>query len=81
MGSMSIMGDRGRLTTCLTLGFRCLPRYGNDLRRQYNRLLSEIARSDLLSFLLSQILKRKVQIGKLDYDLWKDILEANYALS
>lgn len=75
------MGDRGRLTTCLTLGFRCLPNYGNDLRMQYNRILSEIAKSDLLSFLVSQIVKRKVPVNKLDPDLWKDILEANYSLS
>ena len=48
---------------------------------QYNRILSEIAKSDLLSFLVSQIVKRKVPVNKLDPDLWKDILEANYALS
>ena len=48
---------------------------------QYNRILSEIAKSDLLSFLVSQIVKRKVPVNKLDPDLWKDILEANYSLS
>ena len=61
--------------------FRCLPNYGNDLRRQYNQIMSEIAKSDMLSFLVSQIVKRKVTVAKLDPDLWKDILEANYALS
>ena len=61
--------------------FRCLPNYGNDLRMQYNRILSEIAKSDMLSFLVSQIVKRKVPVTKLDPDLWKDILEANYSLS
>ena len=75
------MGVKGRLTTCLTIGFRVLPNYGNDLRMQYNRILSEIAKSDLLSFLVSQIVKRKVPVNKLDPDLWKDILEANYSLS
>ncbi len=38
--------------------FRCLPTYGNDLRRQYNRCLYLIAKSQLLSFLLSQLIKR-----------------------
>ena len=56
MGSMSIMGDRDRLTTCLTLGFRCLPNYGNDLRIQYNTILSEIAGSNLLAYLVSGLL-------------------------
>lgn len=61
--------------------FRCLPNYGNDLRRQYNQILSDIARSNLLSFLISQIMGRIVPINKGDPDLWKDVLEANYALS
>ena len=78
---MSIMGDRGRLTTCLTFGFRVLPNYGNDLRRQYNRLLAEVAQSDLLSFLVSQIVKRRITVSKIDPDLHVDILNANYSLS
>lgn len=61
--------------------FRCLPQYGNDLRRQYNIQLATIAKSDLLSFIMSQVLGEKVTIGKLDPDLWKDIGETEYALS
>lgn len=61
--------------------FRCLPQYGNDLRRQYNIQLKEIAQSDLLGSLISQILGRKVHIGKLDPTLSDDILDTNYALS
>lgn len=61
--------------------FRCLPNYGNDLRKQYNLQLHLIARSNLLSFLLSQLLHRKVSIGKLNPGMIPDILEANYALS
>lgn len=65
----------------LTNGFRCLPNYGNDLRKQYNIQLASIAKSNLLSFLISQILGRTVTIGKADPDLWKDVLHTNYALS
>ena len=61
--------------------FRCLPNYVNDLREQYNRQLMLIAKSDLLSFLLSQIMGKKIKIGKLDTDLWKDIMDSDYALS
>ena len=58
-----------------------LPRYGNDLRRQYNQLLAEVSRSDLLSFLISQIVKRRITVSKIDPDMFDDILETNYALS
>ena len=61
--------------------FRCLPNYGNDLRKQYNILLSNIAKSELLSFLITQIKKKPIKVGKLDKNLWKDILDADYALS
>lgn len=61
--------------------FRALPNYGNDIRRQYNLLLASIAKSGLLSNLLSQITGRKMEVGKLDGNLWKDIVNTNYALS
>lgn len=61
--------------------FRCLPQYGNDLRKQYNQILSDISRSNLLSDILSQITGRVINTGKLDNSLWKDILHADYALS
>lgn len=61
--------------------FRCLPNYGNDLRRQYNNLLAEIAESTLLSFIVSQMCHRHVPIIKMDISLGKDIRNANYALS
>lgn len=61
--------------------FRCLPNYGNDLRSQYNLQLYLIAKSDLLSYLLSQLLKQPVSIGKLDPTMANDILNTEYALS
>lgn len=61
--------------------FRCLPNYGNDLRQQYNLQLQLIGKSNLLQFLVSQLLGRNVTIGKLDADMWKEISNAEYALS
>lgn len=61
--------------------FRCLPNYGNDLRRQYQLQLYYIARSDMLSFLLTQIMGRDVKVGKQDPTMFNDILHSNYALS
>lgn len=61
--------------------FGCLPHYGNDLRLQYNLQLKMIAGSDILSSIISQLIGRRIQIGKLDPTLPADIMEANYALS
>lgn len=60
--------------------FRVHPNYGNDLRKQYNLQLSLIARSDMLSFLLSQIIGKNVPINK-QGDFADEILNTNYALS
>lgn len=61
--------------------FRVHPNYGNDLRQQYNLQLMLIARSNLLQNLLSQIVGRQLNIGKLDPNMWRDIAKTNYALS
>lgn len=62
--------------------FRCLPKYGNDLRIQYNRILAEITRSKMLQFLLRQIMKKdSVVVNQLNPTMWLDVLKANYALS
>lgn len=75
------MGVRLRVAPQLTIGFRCLPAYGNDLREQYNRQLYLIAKSDLLSSLVSQILNRKIKVNKMSNTLHKWVLDADYALS
>jgi hypothetical protein len=61
--------------------FRCLPNYGNDLRQQYNNLLAEIAESNLLSSIMSQMTGRTIVINKLDPSMVQDIYDTNYALS
>lgn len=66
---------------CVHDAFKCLPTYGNDVRRQYANQLYLIARSNLLSFLLSQLMGRDVQVGKLDPSMIEEIRESEYALS
>jgi DNA-dependent RNA polymerase len=61
--------------------FRVLPNNGNHIRKMYNRLLMEIARSNLLSFLMTQIVGRLITVTKLDPELHTEIMDANYALS
>ena len=61
--------------------FRCLPNYGNDLRMQYNRQLFEIARGNLLQHIMRAITGRAIVIEKLDPEMYKDILDSDYALS
>lgn len=60
--------------------FRCLPNYGNDLRKQYNRILHEIASSDMLSFVVSHLKGTNTPVRKYG-SFGNSILEANYALS
>ena len=61
--------------------FRCLPHYGNDIRKQYNIQLQLIARSNMLQDLISQLVGRPVPITKMDPSLYQSIGKTNYALS
>lgn len=61
--------------------FRCLPSYGNDLRKQYNLQLALIAKSNMLAFLLSGILQKPITVEKENPEMWLQILEADYSLS
>lgn len=60
--------------------FRVHPNYGNDLRRQYNTQLALVAQSNMLQFLLSQVVGKTITINK-QADLAPEILDADYALS
>lgn len=61
--------------------FRVLPNYGNDLRKQYNLQLALLARSEILSSLIEQIIGRPFQAPKGDPSMWVEILDADYSLS
>ena len=61
--------------------FRVLSSYGNDLREQYNLQLMLIAKSNLLSFTLSQIMGKEIKVDKANPNMWKHIMDSNYTLS
>lgn len=61
--------------------FRCPANYGNDLRQQYRLQLHLIAKSKLLSSILSQLLGGYCPVEPLDPTLADDILLSEYALS
>lgn len=61
--------------------FRVLPNYANDLRKQYNLQLYLIGKSNLLSSIISQIVGKPIAIGKMDPEMYIQILDADYALS
>lgn len=60
--------------------FRFHPNYGNDVRRQYNNIMAQIAASDLLKFIVDQITGRDVPVT-MEGDIAAQVMEANYALS
>src|SRR5690606_34423656 len=61
--------------------FRCHPAYGNDIREQYIHQMVLISKSNMLSFLLSQILNRDVEITKYSEDLHLEIAKSEYAIT
>lgn len=60
--------------------FRVHPNYGNDIREQYNNLLSLLANSTILDSVLSQATQKSWYVPKFDH-IVTDIKDANYALS
>lgn len=61
--------------------FWASPNRMNQVRRNYIEILAEIARSNLLSDILSEITGEEVEFQKLSMDLDKYILDAEYPLS
>lgn len=61
--------------------YRVLPAYANDLREQYNILLSMITKSNLLNSIYSQLTGSDLVVQDPNDTMWVDVLDANYALS
>lgn len=62
--------------------FGVLPNYGNDIRKLYIAILVKVAKSNMLQFILDQLLsEKKVKIRKGDPEMWKDVQNSEYALS
>lgn len=62
--------------------FRVLPNNGNDLRQQYINVLAELAESNMLQFILRQlVLNPKLTVKKESDDLASLIREADYPLT
>ena len=61
--------------------FRVHPNYGNDLRKQYNMILSKLAQSDMLNFIVQQLgNKLPIHIPNREH-LAAAAVNAEYALS
>lgn len=60
--------------------FKCHPNYMNYLRVHYRNILAELADSNILADLLTQLLNRPITVTKLDPLLGSKIRQANYAL-
>jgi len=75
------MEVKGELTTRLTIGFRCHPNYGNDLRRQYNTIMADINDSNLLNSMCCQVADKKIKTKKYGKIERSKILESNYMLA
>lgn len=61
--------------------FKCHPNHMNHLRQQYINVFAELAESNILSDILSQIHGCKGSFPKLSNDLAEKIRQSNYALS
>lgn len=60
--------------------FRVHPNWGNDLRRQYNRIMHQLAKSNILGDIATQITGRRQELKKVG-NIADSILNADYALS
>lgn len=60
--------------------YRCLLSYGNDLRKQYNRIMHDVAQSSILENIIKQMTGKELVLPK-DPTFAAKLLEANYALS
>ena len=80
-GSQNLSGIAVAPLSELLDEFKCHPNHMNHLRQQYINLFAELAESNILSDILSQIHGCKGSFPKLSPNLAEKIRESNYALS
>jgi hypothetical protein len=61
--------------------FKFHPNFGNDVRQQYINILAELADSNVLESIASQVTGRQVPVNKLSNNLSTLIRQSEYALS
>ncbi|HIK66745.1 MAG TPA: hypothetical protein EYF95_02105, partial [Flavobacteriales bacterium] len=66
---------------CIHDSFWFAPDNLQAVQQTYREILAEIAQSDLLADILSEIARTPLSVEKFSYDLHKDILQSEYALS
>ena len=66
---------------CIHDCFRCLPGYANWLRMHVISIYGQIADSNLIGSIASQILCRTVNVAKLDNDLGDMVRNSEYIIS
>jgi hypothetical protein len=65
---------------CVHDCFKCHPNYMNHVRYWYKEMLAELAESDLLDYILTQLFNKPVRLQKYG-DIAHKIRNSNYALS
>ena len=66
---------------CIHDEFKCLPNYMNHVRQCYIDILTELADSDILNAMLSDIAGREMNIDKLSNNLSDEIRKSEYAIA
>lgn len=66
---------------CIHDCIRFHPNYGNDVRQQYINILAELADSEILSDIASQLKGKPIRVNKYSNDLSRHIRESEYAIS
>lgn len=66
---------------CIHDCFKFHANYGNDVRQQYINILAQLADSEALSFIASQVVGKHVPVTKISNNLANHILRSEYALS
>jgi len=61
--------------------FKFHPNYGNDVRQQYINILAELADSNILESIASQVTGRQIPVNKITPNLSTQIRQSEYALS